>query len=100
MEQEKLNTKMQQKELAMLQLSKDLAKLRNQGHVHTIDASLYSSPVSTTKKHVEAKSSVKTRNYWEQIEKQEDPAVAGPFVDLKETHRHKNRVQKLNDKTH
>lgn len=52
------------------------------------------------KKSVEPKSSIKTRNYWEYIEKQEDPSVAGPFVDLKEIHRHKNRVQKLTDKTH
>ena len=85
----------------MIELSKDLAKLRNQAHNQTIDVGLFNSPLSNTKKSiVEAKSSVKTRNYWDHIEKQEDPAVAGPFVDLKEIHRHKNRVQKLTDKTH
>ncbi len=43
-------------------------------------------------------SAVKTK-YWSKIENENNPKIPGPFVDLRETHRHQNRVQALLKKT-
>lgn len=43
-------------------------------------------------------SAVKTK-YWSKVDTENNPKVPGPFVDLRETHRHQNRVQALMKKT-
>ena len=82
-----------------------MAKLRCQarGMSSTIEQQgNHLTPINTKKKgDIDGTiSSIKTRNYWNYVDSLDMVDVPGPFVDLRETQRHKNKVQKLTDKTH
>lgn len=99
------------KEIASKQLGQDLARLRNQYKPNTFAESLNTfepkalgnllSPMTRRKEGpVENMlSGIKTKNYWNKLESLDSADVPGPFVDMREMQRHKNRVQKLSERS-